>query len=591
MDPSAPRATSVEPPVGRLVAAALAWSFAYLVWRAGFTLGGADGVTAAVLLSAECLAVVVFASRMRSLGGPAPEIVVSPDAPLPDLAAVVDVTDGSVDELRTTLVALRRVRGLDRTILVDRTGAGWLPGIAARFGATVLEPGVGFDDAVIGAGTSWVLVMRAGDLPMPDLVTVVAPRCSSPDLAVIQVGIEEVDPTSFDHDPRGHWALEPFEQQVVRPRRSAQGSLPWFGDGPALVRRSAVVALERPGHGHMLDESRTVGLELVRRGHTIIHIPMTLARVPGSRGLRDSLERRHLRAMRAVRALRRADLRAMPQTARLAHLDALMPFVSAVQRLLLVVVGVAVLAFGRQPMTAPLLGLAVLAGPSYGLRWWSHRAAGRGRLEPFAVLRSDLRSLSVDLTPFGRLRRPSSRGGLALLIVIVAVLDAAVLVGSLAMWRGWTGRPSVSTAAISLLLTVVFLGVASDVVFDTLTRRQRRRNRRVRLGLVTCRIEEVDGQLVDLSTGGAGIVVPDRAGLTLAAGDVTTVAFRIPDADGAWRNVSALVRIAHRRDDPDGGVRFGLAFDDPTDAPLDPVIEFLTIDRRLVALGRHETRR
>jgi hypothetical protein len=35
-------------------------------------------------------------------------------------------------------------------------------------------------------------------------------------------------------------------------------------------------------------------------------------------------------------------------------------------------------------------------------------------------------------------------------------------------------------------------------------------------------------------------------------------------------------------------VRLGLAFDDPTDAPLDPVVEFLTIDRRLVALGRHE---
>jgi hypothetical protein len=573
------------------VAVALAWSAAYLLWRVAFTLGGADALTATALLLAEGLAVLLFAVRMRTLGRPAPEVVVSPDAPLPDLSAVVDVAGGSVDELRTTLVALRRVRGIERTILVDRTGADWLPGLAARFGATVLEPTVGFDEAVTGAGTSWVLVMRAGDLPMPDLVTVVAPRCSSPDLAVIQVGVEEADPTSFEHDPRGHWALEPFEQQVVRPRRAAEGALPWFGDGPALVRRSAVAALDRPAQEHMLDDSRAVGLELLRRGYTVTHIPLTLARVPGPRGLRDSLERRHLRSMRALRALARVDPRTLPRSARLAHLEALAPFVSAVQRLLLVAVGVAVLAFGRQPMEASLAVLVVLAVPSYGLRWWSHRIAGRGCLEPFAVLRNDLRSLGVDLTPFGRLRRPSSRGGLTLLVGIVVVLDVAVLVASLAMWRGWTGRPSLSTSAIALLIAVVFLGVASDVVLDAWSRRQRRRNRRVRLGLVTCRLEEVEGQLVDLSTGGAGIVVPDHAELSLVAGDVTTVAFRIPDADGAWRNVSTLVRIAHRHHDPDGGVRFGLAFDDPTDAPLDPVVEFLTIDRRLVALGRHESRR
>jgi hypothetical protein len=191
--------------------------------------------------------------------------------------------------------------------------------------------------------------------------------------------------------------------------------------------------------------------------------------------------------------------------------------------------------------------------------------------------------------PFGNLSHRANRAGLGALVTLILVLDLAVVIAAVSLWRDWTNRIPASVAAITFALTVGFLAVAMEVLLDAVARRQRRSNQRVRLGLVTCRIEEVDGQLVDLSTGGAGIVVPETADGIPNVGDVTTLAFRIPDADGAWRNVSALVRIAHRRVDPEGGIRLGLAFDDPTDAPLDPVIEFLTVDRRLVALGRHES--
>ena len=228
----------------------------------------------------------------------------------------------------------------------------------------------------------------------------------------------------------------------------------------------------------------------------------------------------------------------------------------------------------------------MLAVPSYLLRWSAHRRIGRGRLGALSILRSDLRSLGVDLVPFGRFSR---RAAVSALVVVILVLDVALVVGAVGLWRDWPNRLPVAVAVVAFTLTAGFVGVATEVLVDAVARHRRRAHHRVRLGLVTCRIGEVDGQLVDLSTGGVGIVVPATGDGELAVDEVTTVAFRIPDADGAWRNVSALVRIAHRRADPAGGVRLGLAFDDPTDAPLDPVIEFLTVDRRLVALGRHES--
>lgn len=591
VDPFARTQRTSERVITLSTRAALAASVIYLAWRVAFTVAGADQPAATLLLAAEVLAVVVFAARVRSARTAPIAVVASPDAPRPDTAAVVDATGTSIDELRTTLVSLRRVSGVERVIVVDREGSRWLRTIAERLDAVVMERSVTFDEAVEGAGTSWVLLLRSGDLPMPDLVAVCASRCSSPDVAVVQVGVEEADPTSFEHDPDGHWSLEPFDQQVVRPSLAGRGSIPWYGDGPVLVRRAAVAQLGRPDgrDGNMLDDSRRVGLDIVRAGMTVTHLPLTLARVRGPHGLGESLVRRHQRARRALRALTPANLRGVDRVTRSAHLLALTAPLAALQRVLLVAAGVCVLGFAQVPMDAALLDVIVLAVPSYLLRWNSHLLIGRGRLGPFSILRSELRSLGVDLAPFGRVRAETNRAGLSAIVVAVVALDLAVVVTALSMWRDWADRLPGSVAAVALVLTAGFLGVAMEVLLDAVARRQRRAGHRVRLGLVTCRLEEHDGQLVDLSTGGAGVVVAAPIEETLDVGEVTTVSFRIPDADGAWKNVSALVHVAHRTADVDGGTRLGLTFDDPTDAPLDPVVEFLTIDRRLVALGRHET--
>ena len=163
-----------------------------------------------------------------------------------------------------------------------------------------------------------------------------------------------------------------------------------------------------------------------------------------------------------------------------------------------------------------------------------------------------------------------------------------MVISGLALWQGWDRDIPAETTAVALALTAGLVGVAIEELLEQLVRRQRRDTDRVRLGLVTCRVEEHEGQLLDLSIGGVGVSLACPPIDAPAPGSVTTIAFRIPDADGAWRSVSALVHVAHRGADPEGGTRLGLAFDDPTDAPLDPVVEFLTVDRKLLAFGRKD---
>ncbi len=562
---------------------ALLWAFAYLVWRTLFTLDGADLPASLLLLGAEILAVVVFAARVRSASAAPAAPVDAPDAPLPDTTAVVDATGSSIDELRATLVTLRRVVGLSRIVVVDTDGSRELRTIAERFQVVVVEPSVTVAEAVTGAGTAWVLMMRGGDLIMPDLISICAALCSAPEVGVIQVGVEEANPGSFDTDPEGRWSLDPFERQVVSPSLAARGSIPWLGDTPVMLREAVFPHLE----GLTLPaDSRRAGVAVAAAGMTVTYLPRTLARIPAPQGLMERLDRRrvHLRSGWAVLG----SLRGLSGPARISHLLVAAPFIAALQRLMLVSAAIFVLGFAQVPLRAAAVDLAVIAVPSYLLRWNAHILLGRGRLGPFSVLRGELRTFGVDLFSFRNSRRGSTTARFGLVVAAIVALDAAVIVASVSVWKAWTNQLPGEVAAVALAITAVFLGAAMETVIDAVARRQRRLNHRVRLGLVTCRLEEHDGELVDLSTGGAGVVVPCDIETAPKVGEVTTIAFRIPDAEGAWRNVSALAHVAHRAVDRDGGTRIGVRFDEPTDAPLDPVIEFLTIDRRLVALGRRQ---
>ncbi|MEO0494409.1 MAG: PilZ domain-containing protein [Actinomycetota bacterium] len=558
---------------------ALVAGLGYLGTRTAFAIAAPTPI-AVLLLATEALGAAVFALRAHSASATPTVVPDVPDAAPPAAVAVVDARSASADELRITLVSCRRVRGLDRIVVADPDAASWLPGLAERFGATVVHEHA--LDVLAETNTAWVLHLRAGDLPMPDALEMVATISSAPDVGVVQFGLEEADPSSYEHDPDGGWSLTPFEHQVVRRSLAARGSIPWYGDGPALVRPVVVRGAT--------DVTSTVdlGLHAIRLGYRVTLVGRTLARVRGSQSLGESLAA-HARRRAPVRAAARTRLAGLPPAARFAHRVALIGPLAAIQRLSLVGVAIAALGFGVDPVPGPLVTLAGLAALAYGSRWGAQLLLGRGRLRPFSLMRNELRTLGVDLA-FG-LADPvaAKRRRLIVLGGVVAALNASVLITSWSVWQDQPGRLATGTVAISLAVTVGFVAVATEVLLDAALRRQRRRHHRMRLGLVTCTVEGRDGQLRDLSTGGAGVIVAARPDQLPERGTVTDVSFRIPDAAGAWRDVTALAHVSHVVEEQPGECRLGLRFDDPSEASLDPVVEFLTVDRRLVALGRRFT--
>ncbi len=558
---------------------ALVWGILYLAWRSGETLSGADVPAATALLGAEVLGLLMFAGMVRSASATPLARVDAVDAVVPDTIAVIDATGASVDELRTTLVCARRVEGLDRVLIVAPESGRSFEAVAERFGATIVEPDRTVMMSVQAAPSHWVLRLRAGDLPMPDLLTVCAGVCSAPDLGVVQLGFEEADPVSYDHDPVRRWSTDSFDRQVVRPSLDARGSMPWFGGEPVLVRPSALQSIDLSG-GDPTDPA--LGVSMLGAGYRIGQVPHTLARVRGPRTPADSLRRRRARLKPQLRVVFSRAVTRLPIPELSSHYLLALPVMRAFQRLLLVVSALLTLGMAQLPLAASGVDLAVIAAPAYLLRWSAQLLLGRGRLGPFSMLRSDLRTLGADLGLPGLTRFH----GLGPLITIVVLLHGAIVMGAMSFWQGRADRLPTGAAVVAFVIISVFVGVAMEVLFDALVGRQKRLHQRIGLGLVTCRLQEVEGRLVDLSTVGAGVVIACPVADAPESGSVTTVAFRILDAEGAWRNVSALVKIIHRAAESSTETRLGLEFDEPTDAPLDPVIEFLTIDRHLVALGR-----
>ena len=562
----------------RWVRAAIVLGVAYVVYRAAFTLDGAAPDAGVLLLTAEALTLAVFAIRANAAWCDADPGVDMPDAPVPATTVVIDARDATIADLRATLLSCRRLRGSEQVIVADPDANPEVDTLAGRFGAPVVPTAA--LDAAADASAMWVLLIRAGDLPLPDALELLATACSAPDAGIVQLGVEHANPSSFEHDPSGGWSLAPFEHQIVRPSLAARGTMLWYGDVPAMVRPAAIRDSVEEGTSTVV-----AGLQAMSRGYRVTMMPRTLARLRGPASLGESLRRRFEQTAEIRRRAPQA-IRLAPGPVRRQFIGALADPLAAVQRFMLALVAVLALGLGRLPVAGSALPLTGAAALAYGVRWQAQTMLGRGRLGRFRVLRSELRSIGVDLAFGHGLGVRHGRHRLLLLTGMSVAVALAAGVGAMAVWKDSPERLPAIASAVALILSAGYLIVAADVIVDASARRQVRSDHRVRLGLVTGRLGDLDGQLRDISVGGLGLTLTGDAAELPPIGSHTTVSFRIPDADGAWRDVETAVRIAHVAAAGDQEHRVGMAFLAPTSAALDPVVEFLTIDRRLVALGR-----
>jgi hypothetical protein len=318
-------------------------------------------------------------------------------------------------------------------------------------------------------------------------------------------------------------------------------------------------------------------MRLTAAGGRITMVPDAVVAVRAVRSLGERLELRRAITARRLRSLRRGTRpKRLGRSALAAHaVAAITPSLAAVGRLLQVVAIVSVAAFGSSPMTADLRALMVLAVPAYGLRWWAQLLLGRGHLRPLSLLRSELRTFGADLGALAPSSFAVHVSGLGPLVGVLFALLVAVAT-RVALTLAGVEHGLGLAVALALSLAAVLSGAAAGVLVESYTEVQRRAHRRVRLGMVRCRVEEHDGFLLDVSGGGVSVALPATDPSELTLGSVTVLAFRVPDTGGQWTGVSTIVHVVRVTPDGDGGVRLGLEFDDPTAAPLDAVADFLT---------------
>lgn len=577
----APRGQFNEATIAAAAVAALGWGLAYVLWRAAGTITGDAALLAgAVLLLAEIVGLLLFAARVRIALRPPASFAPVPGVPLPDVTVVVDGTDADPRDLHATLIAVRRVEGVRAASVVGLGGSLDLQALAGRLGVAVDERSRG--DAIAAAPSSWVLLVRAGEVIDPTIVEAAAPLCSAPDMAVVQVGFDDADPASPHHDPLGQWSIRGFEQHVQRRSLATAPTMPWFGDGPALVRRSALMTID----GFVFDGDHVseweTGLTLARNGFRVTAVAQTLARVRRPANIEQASRTRWRNQRARLAMLAPSNLgwwRDLPSGAATAHTAVAIGPLSSFYRWLLVLAAVLVLGFAQVPIAAAPEAFIVAAAPAYLLRWNANLMIGRGHLRPGSLLRAELQHLGADANTVALAGPPRLLGGAGLLVATMGALALAVALGAAGVWRDRIDPLPGEYIAIAMVLSAGLLGIGVAVLIDALLNRQRRRHRRTRLGQVTCRLGEFEGRLADVSSAGAGVELAgtaDSIAATLCPGGPTTLSFRIPDAVGAWRSVSTVVTVMYVGGDT-GSVRAGVAFDDPTSGALDPVIEFLDL--------------
>ncbi|MCU1360967.1 MAG: glycosyltransferase, partial [Ilumatobacteraceae bacterium] len=230
--------------IGRGIAVVgLAFGAAYLGWRMSSTMGGAPLWLAAVTLLLEIVGFVSVTTLVWALWSqPQVRPPRRPGALPLDVDVLVRCSGQDVESLRATLLS---ARGLGSMYVLD---LGARPDIAALaleaeavYIATDAEDLDGLGQALHVLASPNVLLLEAGDVPHPDIVTLLAPWLDEPDVAIVQGAAIATHRESAEHDAGGRHDKD-FERHSLMPSLGARGMAAFTGSG-ALLRRASLLSV------------------------------------------------------------------------------------------------------------------------------------------------------------------------------------------------------------------------------------------------------------------------------------------------------------------------------------------------------------
>ncbi|MEZ5098902.1 MAG: glycosyltransferase family 2 protein [Thermoleophilia bacterium] len=478
----------------RLVASlALLAGGAYVVWRAGWTLGGTSLWLSVPLLAAEAWAGLQLAFlALQAWRVPGPGRRVSPVGS--SVGVLVLAGRSAVDEVERTLLGCRVLSGGPYPVTVaDGSERPEIAAVAARLGAAyrVLPDELGARiESVEG---ELVLVLGAGQVPYPDLVARTSGRFADDRVACVQFRNDFANADALTTVFHGRNEQD-LLNEVIGPSLGARGHALWLGAG-SLVRRRAFLDAAAHDRGGAASRAFRMTARLLAAGWRVEFERAPMVESMGPDSLDAYLEGSRRRAYWTLKLLASRDnpllARGVPWRARLTLFAAASRYLVGVQRLTLLLVLLATLASGRSPIDASLGQLAAVWLPAFALQAAAGVALARGTLAFGDRSRHALRTMGAYLEGTVRAfvlrawrpRSVSGRGGglrdishLGLLAGLTLVLDGLLLVRAVGDRIG-AGLPPLEghLRVAALVAGVVVLVQMLDVLQLLLGRRQERR--------------------------------------------------------------------------------------------------------------------
>lgn len=566
-----------------LAAAATAAGAAYLVWRAGWTLGAPWFLSAPLLLAEVAFFARFVLWLVAALPEPLPEEPSPPqDRPAPvDRSAIeilVPAGRADADEVARTLTIASR-SGVRLRVLDDRRRID-VEAEAARFGAelevfpgTTGSPAELVEAARRTSRSELLAWIDAGDVAVPGFLDL-AEAFDDPQVAVVQSAVDLLNRESLLHlVPRGDDRA--LDNEVLGPSLDRSGAGPWEGSG-SIFRRSALDAVGGLPADRG-DATHRAALRLSRAGHRIRFATPARVRSVAPDTLGRYLTEATARSRDDWALLGSADspLRggSVGVRRRLAQLHDSSAPLDAGARLVGIAVLVAVLVSGRLPIDTSLAVFVAAFVAQLALRTAATAAIGRGRIGVGDRTRQSLRLMGARLAAVTG-GHPSPR--LGLLTAAVVAVDLALVARALTfIWPdllppfGDAARFVVMAAAVWAVIPMV------EVLQVLVGHRQRRTLYRVATELVAT----VDGRparVVDLTPHGIGLV------LTGAHGPRISLALELPRLDGTVTTAHLDARIRHVSRDRDAGPdgdrhRAGASFEQVGRDARDALVEFCAL--------------
>jgi len=560
---------------------------AYLVWRAVATRGDVPVTlwwSAFLVELAGLVGLLVLLLGLRRSGMP----VTEPDWTGVDGSVAVDVVvrvdRQGLGKVMATLAGLRPGIDVASVTLLRFTDRDDLGPTAGRFGAGLVSVDRRADDAgvraALEAGTSpWVVVLDAGDVPLPGFVQHVVAWAAGDDVGAVRTPVDSWAVDSAEHDARGRHELW-FERQVLQP--AAGGWAQLAGSG-SVLRKSAIAEVGVP-RGRRRSVELRLSARLHRAGLRVIAPagPVLVSSHPIDTARAVGRERRRETAA-AIRLLISRDgplgPGRRPRGARVAALASSVRPLAGLRRAAFLAVLVACFATARLPVSGRWTTFALLWASFFVSQALAVRAASLGRLQIGDRARWSFATMGPGLAALvgpGR-RRPGApprggrRGGLGRAVASrsVAVVVVAMALGLLAVaasdrfgsllgdqlrdrfgdrfgsgfGSGFDLRvPPMDPEQRTLLVAVGLwcFVVALDVLRCFGHGRQVRAATRIPADLPAT-LDGVDGVVVDITPSGAGMLVDGE----FRVGEEVPLVLEVPALEGSKLvHASAVVRCA-----------------------------------------------